>query len=407
MIPRPRLLINVALVVVLGLTATAPVHAASTPYQTGLVRWDAATSGFAGWTRSGVQLAADGTLQLDPATASAATDPYPPGGYNGHNFYNGGNFLVGMATSPVIPTGFGVSEAIPSWNATTPPGTWIEAQGRAQIGSRWTTWYNLGVWAADSSTIERHSVNGQADADGTVAVDTLLLDKSKPPASALQLRLRLFTDNAAVGPVVQRAAFAFSTTPQKPRQLAPGNPTLWNQLLDVPACSQMVYPDGGEVWCSPTSTSMVVGYWDGDTGPCEPRVRAAVAGVYDWLYNGHGNWPFNTAYAATHNLSGHVARFTSLAQAEDWIAAGVPVIFSFAWKKGQLTGAPIRSSSGHLAVLVGFDAAGNPIVNDPAAPSNATVRRTYLRTELESLWLERSGGTVYLIYPPGWPVPAP
>ena len=34
MIPRPRLLINVALVVFLGLTATAPVHAASTPYQT-------------------------------------------------------------------------------------------------------------------------------------------------------------------------------------------------------------------------------------------------------------------------------------------------------------------------------------------------------------------------------------
>jgi hypothetical protein len=407
MIPRPRLLINVALVVFLGLTATVPVHAASTPYQTGLARWDAATNGFAGWTPSGVQLAADGTLQLDPQTATAATDPYPPGGYNGHNFYNGGNFLVGMATSPVVPTGFGVMEAIPSWNAATPPGTWIEAQGRAQIDSRWTTWYNLGVWAADSSTIERHSVNGQANADGTVAVDTLLLDKSKPPASALQLRLRLFTANPAVTPVVQRAAFAFSTTPQKARQLPPGDPTLWNRSLAVPACSQMVYPDGGEVWCSPTSTSMVVGYWDGDTGPCEPRVRAAVAGVYDWLYNGHGNWPFNTAYAATHNLSGHVARFTSLAQAEPWIAAGVPVIFSFAWKQGQLTGAPIRSSSGHLAVLVGFDAAGNPIVNDPAAPSNATVRRTYLRTELESLWLERSGGTVYLIYPPGWPVPTP
>ena len=28
-------------------------------------------------------------------------------------------------------------------------------------------------------------------------------------------------------------------------------------------------------------------------------MRAAVAGVYDWHYDGHGNWPFNTAYAAT------------------------------------------------------------------------------------------------------------
>jgi hypothetical protein len=404
---HPRPLIVLLLVVVLSGAAMPPASAVSTPYQTGLAHWDAAGNGFSGWTRSGVTVAGDGTLRLDGGTAAAATDPYPPGGYNGHNFYNGGSFFVGSATSPVIATGFGVTQAIPSWNAVTPPGTWTEAQVRAQIGSRWTTWYNLGVWAADTGTVERHSVNGQTDADGTVSVDTLILDKSKPPASALQYRLRLFTTDRAVLPSVRHAALAYSTTPQKARQLAPGDPARWNRALAVPACSQMVYTDGGEVWCSPTSTSMVVGYWENDPGPCEPRVRAAVAGVYDWLYNGHGNWPFNTAYAATHNLTGQVARFTSLAQAEPWIAAGVPVIFSIAWKNGELTGAPIRSSNGHLAVLVGFDAAGNPIVNDPAAPSNATVRRTYQRSQLESLWLERSGGTVYLIYPPGWPVPMP
>ena len=38
----------------------------------------------------------------------------------------------------------------------------------------------------------------------------------------------------------------------------------------------MIYPDGGSVWCSPTSLSMVLSYWDGYTGPREPRVRAAV-----------------------------------------------------------------------------------------------------------------------------------
>lgn len=407
MMPHSRPLIHVVLVVFIGLVTVVPARAVSAPYQTALARWDAAANGFAGWTRSGVVLAGDGTLQLDPQTASPASDPYPPGGYNGHNFYNGGNFLVGMATSPVVTPGFGFAEAIPSWNAATPPGTWIEAQLRAQIGTRWTKWYNLGVWASDSGTVERHSVNGQGDADGTVAVDTLLLDKSKPPADALQLRLRLFTTDSAALPSVRRAALATSTTPQKPSQLTPGDPSRWNTELAVPACSQMVYTDGGEVWCSPTSTSMVLGYWDQDHGSCEPRVRAAVAGVYDWLYNGHGNWPFNTAYAATHNLTGQVARFTSMAQAESWIAAGVPVVISYAWKKNELTGAPIRSSNGHLAVLIGFDAAGNPIVNDPAAPGDSTVRRVYQRAQLESLWLEHSGGTVYLIYPPGWPVPTP
>jgi hypothetical protein len=57
------------------------------------------------------------------------------------------------------------------------------------------------------------------------------------------------------------------------------------------------------------------------------------------------------------------------------------------------------------AVLVGFDSAGNPIVNDPAAASDDAVQRTYNRAQLESLWLETSGGTAYLIYPAGWPVP--
>ena len=94
-----------------------------------------------------------------------------------------------------------------------------------------------------------------------------------------------------------------------------------------------------------------------------------------------------------------------MAQAEEWIAAGVPVVISFAWKKSTLTGAAIPSSNGHLAVLVGFDSAGNPIVNDPAARADAGVQRTYDRAELESLWLEHSGGTVYLIYPQGHPEP--
>ncbi len=135
------------------------------------------------------------------------------------------------------------------------------------------------------------------------------------------------------------------------------------------------------------------------------RVRAAVEGVFDWIYDGHGNWPFNTAYAATQGYEAYVARFTSLERAEEYVAAGVPVVMSIAWGKGDLTGSSISSTGGHLLVVVGFDAAGNPIVNDPAAPSDADVQRTYLRSEFEPLWLEASGGTVYLIYPQGWPVP--
>ncbi len=379
-------------------------------YQTGFTRWRAADGGFAAWQRDGVSLAADGKLQFDPLTAHPGSDPYPAGGYYGHNYYNGGSFFVGETTSPgvptssVVPTSFGFSEAIASWNADTPAGSWIETQIRVQLGTRWTKWYNLGIWAADHSTIDRHSVKLQGDADGYVAVDTLVLAK-KTIANAFQLKLRLFSTNGAI-PSVRNVSLAYSTTIKKSSTLPAGDPRLWNKLLNVPECSQMVYPDGGEVWCSPTSTSMVLGYWNHDTGPCEPRVRAAVEGVYDWVYDGHGNWPFNTAYAATQGYEGYVARFTSLAQLEPWIAGGVPVVMSIAWKKGDLTGSTIPSTNGHLLVLVGFDPSGNPIINDPAAASDAQVRVTYQRSEFEPLWLEASGGTVYLIYPPGLTVPS-
>jgi hypothetical protein len=175
-------------------------------------------------------------------------------------------------------------------------------------------------------------------------------------------------------------------------------------VLNVPQCSQMVYPDGGNVWCSPTTIAMLLGYWQG-RGSCSQRVHHAVAGVYDWCYDGHGNWPFNTAYAASQGMVAYLTRFASLRQAERWIAAGVPLALSYAWSDGALTGAPIASSNGHIVALVGFDAAGNPVVNDPAAPSDEQVQRVYDRNELETLWLAHSGGLVYIVYPPGHAVP--
>jgi len=395
-----------ALVLLLAVHTAEAAKGGGATYTTGFVRWSASSGGFASWTRSGTRIDASGALVLDAATAVSGSDPYAPGAYNGGNFYNGATFIVGEATSPIVVPAAAFFEAIPSWNASTPTGTWVEAQLRARVAGVWTKWYNLGVWDDDNSTVRRHSVTGQGDNSGTVAVDTLKLSTKKGAADAIQLKLRLFSDTGVNVPAVRNASVATSTTPVQPSSLQAGDPAKWNRLLNVPQCSQMVYPDGGNVWCSPTSTSMVLGYLMNDTGACEPRVRAAVSGVYDWIFGGHGNWPFNTAYASTKGFNAYVARFTSMRDVENWVALGIPVVFSFAWSTGQLTGAAIPSSSGHLAVFVGFDANGNPIVNDPAASTDATVRRTYLRSELEPLWLSRSGGTVYLIYPQGLQTPA-
>ena len=369
------------------------------------VRWRAADNDFAAWELNGVRLNSEGELELDPTAARSESDPYGPGGYYGHDYYNGGSFLVGEALGPIVSTTVTFTQAIASWNVQTPAGTWVETQIQAKLGDRWTKLYSLGVWAADASTIERHSVIAPNDGDARVAVDTLIVTNDTAALQAYRVKLLLYSEAGVALPTIRNASLAVSEAPAEPDTLVAGDPNLWDRNLPVPGCSQMVYPDGGTVWCSPTSTSMVLGYWAQDGGACEPRVRDAVTGVYDWLYDGHGNWPFNTAYAGTHGLEAYVVRMQSLAQAEEWIAAGVPVVVSLAWGSGELDGAPLDWSNGHLVVLVGFDATGRPVVNDPAAPSNDSVQRIYKRDQFESLWLEHTRGTGYLIYPEGTSVP--
>ena len=349
----------------------ALVAPAGTGHRTGHESWRAADDGFAGWTLAGVVRGRGGVLRLARGSAS------------------------GEAVSPAVRTGFGAREAIPSWNAATPAGSWLEARVRARVAGRWTRWYALGSWSSGSGA-RRHSVDGQRDARGRVATDTLQLAAG---ADALQLSLRLHGKAS-----VRLAALAFSDEPAAPRSLRSPLATK-RTLLGVPEYSQMVYPDGGQVWCSPTTVSMVLAYWQRYRGAPEPRVRKTVRGVYDRVFRGHGNWAFNVAYAATEGLQAQVARFSSMRDVERWVAAGVPVVISYAWRPGQLTGQG-GSSDGHLGVVVGFERNGDPIVNDPAARSNAAVRRTYKRGQLERLWLRHSGGTVYLIHPAKHAVPA-
>ena len=79
---------------------------------------------------------------------------------------------------------------------------------------------------------------------------------------------------------------------------------------------------------------------------------------------------------------------------------------SVAYPQGGLRGAPTRATDGHLVVIRGFTADGDVVTNDPAAPSERSVRRTYDRAELERGWLDGSGGTVYVIHTDDQPLPS-
>jgi len=134
-------------------------------------------------------------------------------------------------------------------------------------------------------------------------------------------------------------------------------------------------------------------------GHVNPDVDYAARGTYDAGLRGTGNWPFNTAYAGRFSLSAFVTQLRSLTEAESFVRAGIPIVASLKPGVYGLDGYLFPGSAeGHLLVIIGFDETGDPIVNDPAAWSNATVRRIYDRVQFERAWLGGSGGIAYVIH---------
>ncbi|MFC4005853.1 C39 family peptidase [Nonomuraea purpurea] len=327
-------------------------------------------------------------------------------------------------TGPEQAIGFQATELIASWTADVPPGSWMQVEARARNAAGLTKWYSLGRWAYAEGDIRRTSVTGQGDADATVNVDTLVAAAGKP-MSAYQLRLTLYrAPGSAVTPRVRTSGAMASNVPErKTVPVSPGGGA-WGRELKVPRRSQNIheghYPEwdgGGEAWCSPTSTSMILGYWGKRPSPQDtawvdpsdpnPEVDYAARYVYDHAYQGAGNWPFNTAYAGRYGMDAFITRLRSLTELEQLIKAGIPVITSQSFKKSELPGAGY-GTNGHLMAIVGFTASGDVIANDPASSSNAAVRHVYPRAAFENVWLRSSssGGVTYVIHPPGHALPA-
>ena len=388
------------LVVMLGVWSTPAAGAASVPASIQLTRFQTA-SAFGSGTVSGAALEAD-QLVLAPAA------------------------LTGTWTSAPVRPGFGFTRLVSSWNAATP------AAGRLSVDVQVTTagglvggWYHLGMWAADDATVQRASLDGQADAVGRVATDTLLA-LADPFVS---YRLRATLQRAAVDDpspsVALLGAEVSNVTSLTTSESSASTPSGLDAVeLPVPPLAQEIHAHqyarwggGGEAWCSPTSTEMVVEFWARgpsaadltwvDPGYVDPSVDYAARSTYDASYGGTGNWSFNVAYAARYGLEAFVTQLRSLTEAEQFVRAGIPLVASIASRPGELDGFLFPGGTkGHLVVIVGFDAAGNPIVNDPAATSDASVRRVYDRAQFERVWLRGSDGTVYVIHPPEVPLPA-
>jgi len=334
----------------------------------------------------------------------------------------GRTYDVARWKSPWVAPGFSFTELIASWSARTPGSSWIEVQvrGRAADGTA-TSWDTLARWAAKDKVVRRRSGKAQADDGGRVATDTW----RTTGLTSYRLRIRAHHER---GRRMPRVELATAMTSRLPAAVGPTSaPGAARGLeLAVPRYSQMIhsghYPQwggGGEAWCSPTSTAMVLGYYHRlpgaksyrwvPAGHADPWVDATARLTYDHAYEGTGNWPFNTAYAARRvGPAGEafVTRLRDLTDAELLVRAGIPPVISIAFGRGELDDAPISASNGHLLVIVGFTASGDVIVNDPAAARNDRVRRVYSRGQLERAWLQASGGVAYVVHDAAHPLPA-
>jgi hypothetical protein len=185
---------------------------------------------------------------------------------------------------------------------------------------------------------------------------------------------------------------AASTPPADPPRRSPEPAGDAVRELNVPERSQYVAEFPAERgWCAPASLAMLVGAWG-----VERTVAEVAAAVYDRGYDGTGNWTFGVALAGACGLVGVAAYLRDLTTIERFVAAGLPLAVSISWERGQLPGAPLERSDGHVLVVRGFDARGNAIVNDPAQPA---VRAVYARAEFAACWLAH-GGVALLVAPP-------
>tara|TARA_R110002126_G_scaffold10067_10_gene45085 strand:- start:19717 stop:20823 length:1107 start_codon:yes stop_codon:yes gene_type:complete len=138
--------------------------------------------------------------------------------------------------------------------------------------------------------------------------------------------------------------------------------------------------------CSPTSVAMLLEH--------HGVVRSTsdfAALLYDARHDIYGNW--NRAIQGAYQLGvpGRLERFAVWSQVRAHLADTGPLVISIGFGSGELTGAPLDATRGHLVVLCGLDGRGGVICMDPAAATLDSVRRVYAADEIERAWMDRNG----------------
>ncbi len=132
--------------------------------------------------------------------------------------------------------------------------------------------------------------------------------------------------------------------------------------LDVPFFSQRSLPEAiaGRT-CCPTSLTMVLAFH----GIRRPLADVAEA-VWDPVHEIYGSWLRTAAVATAAGCPAVVRQARSWSAVAGWLRNSGPVIASISYGTGELRGAVMPKTDGHLVVITGLDGCGGVLVHDPA-----------------------------------------
>ncbi|HET6454639.1 MAG TPA: hypothetical protein VFI02_09565, partial [Armatimonadota bacterium] len=204
--------------------------------------------------------------------------------HNGIVFREGKGVYQGFIESPYVETGFPFDQAVVSWNATTPPNSYLTVYVRVRSGGFWSRRFTACIWNQDNRPVQRMTVNGQEDDIAEMDSDTLLLKK---PGDAFQVSAKLSSLDGETYPTL-RLLTVDITDSKAPNPRMRARKSVWGTVdLPVPERSQLIVPDGVR-FCSATSTSMVLAYWSQKLNCPELTVplQTAVDGIYDKEWGG-------------------------------------------------------------------------------------------------------------------------
>jgi len=281
-----------------------------------------------------------------------------------------------------------------SWNAFREQdgyfSFWVKVHNKKT--DRWGSWHKMAEWG---NGVQRSFASKKDDA--RCCYVHVRLECPEEYADAFRIKI-LSHDNADLSLVKSFAVslsdytkFKSESVDKKRMRLLPSV-----RIAAVPKKAQLSldHPRNNHL-CSPTSCSMVTSFLTGqEIDPVDFAQNAFDAGL-----NAYGSWPFNTAHAFE-RCQGAVwfapARFNEFKELHHQLQRGIPVIVSV---RGRIDGAPKSYDSGHLLVVVGWDAHKQTVIcHDPAFDRADKIVKQYPVKSFLSAW-ERSHRLAYLAEP--------